>query len=260
MLIWNVGTWWHQERDAAGDLSRWSVQLALCLLEMLQIKQSWKIRQSLIHQYRSYRHVIKNHCGWVTHICVGNLTIIGSDNDLSPGRRQVIIWTNSGIFLIGHLSKSIHFIQENAFKAIVCRMAAILSRPQYVNTNGIQMWSQWTHDVILESLVCQNVVSASLWRNNDANITSLVCWDCTDQFHHHCKIYKNMLLTSIYNFSRKKLFSKGPMYNYHWYDMISSWPDVTITRRLPRNKCYLDRWKIAYISWKACGHRWIRLQ
>ena len=36
----------------------------------------------------------------VTHICVSNLTIISSYNGLSPGRRQAIIWTNAGIFLI----------------------------------------------------------------------------------------------------------------------------------------------------------------
>ena len=41
------------------------------------------------------------HWGRVTHICVGNLTIIGSDNGLSPGRRQAIIWTNAWILLIG---------------------------------------------------------------------------------------------------------------------------------------------------------------
>ena len=34
-------------------------------------------------------------------ICVGNLSIIGSDNGLLPGRRQAIIWTNAGILLIG---------------------------------------------------------------------------------------------------------------------------------------------------------------
>ena len=39
--------------------------------------------------------------GRETHICVGNLTIIGSDNGLSPGRRQDIIGTNVGILLIG---------------------------------------------------------------------------------------------------------------------------------------------------------------
>ena len=43
------------------------------------------------------------HWGRVTHICVGKLTIIGSDNGLSPERRQAIIWTNAGILLIGSL-------------------------------------------------------------------------------------------------------------------------------------------------------------
>ena len=31
------------------------------------------------------------HWGQVTHICVSKLTIIGSDNGLSPGRRLAII-------------------------------------------------------------------------------------------------------------------------------------------------------------------------
>ena len=43
------------------------------------------------------------HWSRVTHICVNNLTIIGSDNGLSPGRRQAIIWTNAGILFIGPL-------------------------------------------------------------------------------------------------------------------------------------------------------------
>ena len=43
------------------------------------------------------------HWGRATHIYVGKLTIIGSDNGLSPGRRQAIIWTNAGILLIGPL-------------------------------------------------------------------------------------------------------------------------------------------------------------
>ena len=43
------------------------------------------------------------HYGRVTHICVAKVTIIGSDNGLSPGRRQAIIWTNAGILLIGPL-------------------------------------------------------------------------------------------------------------------------------------------------------------
>ena len=40
------------------------------------------------------------------HICVGKLTIIGSDNGLSPERRQAIIWTNTGILLIEPLGRN----------------------------------------------------------------------------------------------------------------------------------------------------------
>ena len=50
-------------------------------------------------------NVVKNkwkliHLGQMTHICVSKLAIIGSDNVLSPGRHQAIIWTNAGIYLI----------------------------------------------------------------------------------------------------------------------------------------------------------------
>ena len=36
-------------------------------------------------------------------MCVGKLTIIGSDIDLSPSWGQAIIWTNAEILLIGTL-------------------------------------------------------------------------------------------------------------------------------------------------------------
>ena len=55
--------------------------------------------------YRRYdndfRLVILTHWGRVTHICVSRLTITGSDNGLSPGLCQAIIWTSAGILLIG---------------------------------------------------------------------------------------------------------------------------------------------------------------
>ena len=37
------------------------------------------------------------HWGQVTHVRVGKLTTIGSDNGLSPGRQQAIVWNNDGI-------------------------------------------------------------------------------------------------------------------------------------------------------------------
>ena len=36
--------------------------------------------------------------------------------------------------------------------------------------------SQWTHDVIIPSLLCQNYVTTSFWRNNDVIVTSCVHW------------------------------------------------------------------------------------
>ena len=76
--------------------------------------------------------------GQVTHVFVGNLTIIDSDNGLSPGRRQTIIWTNARILLIGPLGRKFNeilirnahiCIQENALQNVVCEMASIVSRP-----------------------------------------------------------------------------------------------------------------------------------
>ena len=69
--------------------------------------------------------------GWVTHICISKLTIIGSDNGLPPGQRQAIVRTNAGILLIGHLGTNFNqhwyiFIQENVLENKIWKMVAIL--------------------------------------------------------------------------------------------------------------------------------------
>ena len=78
------------------------------------------------------------HWGRVTHIYASlNWVIIGSDNGLSPVRRQAIIWTNAGILLIEPLGTNFREIligiQTFSFKNVVCKMASFLSRPQWVN-------------------------------------------------------------------------------------------------------------------------------
>ena len=76
----------------------------------------------------SFSYISLTHWGRETHICVGNLTIIGSDNGLSPQRRQAIIWTNAGILLIGPLGKNfseiIIEIQTFSLKKIRLKMAS----------------------------------------------------------------------------------------------------------------------------------------
>ena len=68
------------------------------------------------------------HWGQMTHICVGKSTIIGSDNGLSPDRRQAIIWTNAGILLIGPLgtyfSEILTGIQAFSFKKMHLKMSS----------------------------------------------------------------------------------------------------------------------------------------
>ena len=79
------------------------------------------------------------HWGRATHICVGKLTIIGSDNGLSPGRRQAIIWTSAGILLIGPLGTNFSEIwigiQTFSFKKINLKMSFGKWRPFCLGLN-----------------------------------------------------------------------------------------------------------------------------
>ena len=79
------------------------------------------------------------HCGRVTHICVGNLTIIGSDNGLSPGRRQAIIWNNAGILLIELLrtnfSEILIEIMKFSLKKMRLQASSAKWRPFFLGLN-----------------------------------------------------------------------------------------------------------------------------
>ena len=81
------------------------------------------------------------HWGRVTHICVGNLTIIGSDIGLSPGRRQVIIWTNAGILLIGTLGTNFNEIvigiQTFSFEKMHLKISSAKGRPFCLGLNEL---------------------------------------------------------------------------------------------------------------------------
>ena len=73
------------------------------------------------------------HWGPVTHLGVSELTIIGSDNGLSSGRRQPIIWTNAGILLIRSLGTNFNEILIEihifSFKKIHVKMSSAKWRP-----------------------------------------------------------------------------------------------------------------------------------
>ena len=82
------------------------------------------------------------HWGRSTHICLVNLTMIGSDNGLSAGRCQTIIWTKARILLIEPLATNLCeiVIEICTFSCSWnCRLenTVILSRPNVLTINGI---------------------------------------------------------------------------------------------------------------------------
>ena len=76
------------------------------------------------------------------HICIGNLNIIGSDNGLSPGRRQAIIWTNAGILLIGPLGTNFSefwiVINTFSFSKMHLKMSSAKWRPFCLGLNVLR--------------------------------------------------------------------------------------------------------------------------
>ena len=86
----------------------------------------------------------------MTHICVGNLTIIGSDNGLSPDRRQAIIRTNAGILLIGPLGINFNEIligiQTFSFKNMHLKMSSAKWRPFCLGLNVLTPWTCNNYD------------------------------------------------------------------------------------------------------------------
>ena len=84
--------------------------------------------QSLQDQWVKMSALLLTHWGQVTHICVDKFAIIGSDNGLSPGRRQDIIWTSDSILLIALLGTNFNEllieIHTFSFKKINLKLLA----------------------------------------------------------------------------------------------------------------------------------------
>ena len=75
----------------------------------------------------------------MTHICVSDLTSVGSDNGLSPGLRQAIIRTNAGIVLIRPLgtnfSEFLVEILKFSFKKMRLKVSSAKRRPFCLGPN-----------------------------------------------------------------------------------------------------------------------------
>ena len=112
------GQWWFGARGFEADAANWVLDPFLAERILLPVR----LRSATAHVWTHVMICAEDnfppasarvrpcmcertltHWGRVTHICVGKLSIIGSDNGSSPGRRQAIIWTNAVILLVGHV-------------------------------------------------------------------------------------------------------------------------------------------------------------
>ena len=102
------------------------------------------------------------HWGRVTHICVSKLTIIGSDNGLSPGRRQAIIWTNAGILLIWTLGTNFSEILSEShafsFKKLHLKMSSAKWRPFYLGLNVLNVIIMWSFSTAIRSVLAGSML------------------------------------------------------------------------------------------------------
>ena len=118
------------------------------------------------------------HWGQVMHICVSKLTIIASDNGLSPDRRQAIIWTNAGLFLIGHLGTNFNEILIEiltfSFKKMHLKVLSANWRPFCLGLNELMLTSEYqskdggialllSFSKQLANMMCDDQRGFSLW-------------------------------------------------------------------------------------------------
>ena len=124
---------------------------------------------SILSSWVEWFHICLSHWGRVTHICVNKVTIIGSDNGLSPGRRQAIIWTNAGLLLIGPLetnfTETLINIQTFSFRKMHLKMSPGKWRPFCLGLNVLKRDSiQNTHQVDRMVDICQMTCANAFMR------------------------------------------------------------------------------------------------
>ena len=113
---------------------------------------------------------ILTYWGRAMHICVGKLTIIGSDNGLSPDWRQAIIWTNAGLLLIGPLGTNFNEILIEiltfSFKKIRLKVSSAKRRPFCLGLNVLNhahpWWRWWSGNFTMLILWCVQLVSRTM--------------------------------------------------------------------------------------------------
>ena len=129
-----------QSKDRDFTALPFSSVIQVCGVADYLVPETWLTKKVGIK-----KGILLTHWRRVRHICVSNLTINGSDNGLSPDRRQAITWTNVGILLIGPLgtnfSEMLIEIHTFSFKKIHFKMSSGKWRPFCLGLNVLRIHS-----------------------------------------------------------------------------------------------------------------------
>ena len=159
------------------------------------------------------------HWGWVTHICISNLTIIGSDNGLSPDWCQAIIWNNAGILSIGLLGTNFSEIWIKiltfSFKKMCWKVSSAKWRPFCLSLNVL---------IMLQKVLVNQHVTHPLYINCRSDNTTI----CQKYFHIKIQyadisfVYAGMYINIIYLWKPTMMVAEySPIWTwFHWYSII----------------------------------------
>ena len=98
----------------------------------------------------------------MTHLCGFNPNTIGSDNGLAASGRQVIIWTNVGILLIGHLGTN--------FSEILIEIGTF-----FIHYNNVIM-SAMASQIISLTIIYSTVYSGADQRKHQSSVSLAFVW------------------------------------------------------------------------------------
>ena len=153
----------------------------------------------------------------MTHICVCKFTIIGSDNGLSPGWPQAIIWNNAGLMSNGALgtnfSEILIEIHTFSFKKMHLKMSSAKWCPCCLTLNVLtkdrkkahiirQQNADLTFIAILLKISTHNLclqcesflICASMWSYDIASNTNVIITS-VEQWLWHCRLNVRKCLT-----------------------------------------------------------------
>ena len=103
----------------------------------------------------------------MTHTCVGNLTIFGSNDGLSPGWRQAIISTNAGILLTGplgtHVSENLIEILTSSFKKMRLKVSSAKWRPFCLGLYVLNLTKSCLSTATSVTAVCYLIQRTTVW-------------------------------------------------------------------------------------------------